>query len=142
MDLKLTPKEYLKLIELAYLGEWMINAHHDPEVQDDSASQVLQRLLAAGPPAEASRDEETGQYYLSTEWIDRVYDTYILDYDDHVFWDELTERLAGRDLARQRGIDVEEIDRDENLSELRPLEEKYRDELETYGIERLGIMGY
>jgi hypothetical protein len=142
MDLKLTPEEYLKLIELAYLGEWMINAHHDPEIQDDVASLALQRLLTAGPPAEASRDEETGLYYLATDWIERLYDTYILDYDDHVFWDELTERLANRDLARQRGVDSDDIDRDEDLSELRPLEEKYRQELEDHGIDRLGISSY
>lgn len=142
MDLKLTPDEYLKLIELAYLGEWMINAHHDPEYQDDPATRIVQRLLAAGPPPGASRDEETGGYYLDTEWMDRLYDTYILDYDDHVFWDELTERLASRDLARERGVSAEDIDRDADLSELRPLEERYREELEEHGIDRLGISSY
>jgi hypothetical protein len=68
-----------------------------------------------------------------------LYDAYILDYDDHVFWDELTERLAQRDLAKQRGVSPDEINRDDDLLELRPLEERYHRELEEHGVERLDI---
>jgi hypothetical protein len=141
MDLNLTPSELRKLIELAYLGEWVINAHHDPEFQDDEATALLQRLLATGLADDTARDEETGAYYMSTDWTDRLYDTYIYDYDDHTFWDELTERLAQRDLARSRGVEPDTIVRDDDLPELRPLEEKYRDELEQNGIDRLDITG-
>jgi hypothetical protein len=139
VNLALTPQQYQKLIELAYLGEWVINAHHDTEFQDDEAGDVLQALLAVRPQPDIGRDDETGQYYMSTEWIERLLDTYILDYDDHVFWDELTERLAQRDLARARGVSPDDINRDDDLLELRPLEERYREELEEHGIERLDI---
>jgi hypothetical protein len=140
MNIKLEPEEYRKLIELAYLGEWVINAHHDAEYQDDTAGQMLQRLLAARPLPEVGRDDETGEYFMKSEWVEQLYDTYILDYDDHVFWDELTERLAQRDLAKDRGVSLDEINRDDDLLELRPLEDRYRQELEEYGIERLAIV--
>ena len=139
VNIELTPEHYRKLIELAYLGEWMVNAHHDTEYQDDEASAVVQKVLAAGPPADVGKDDETGDFYLDEAWVEDIYDKYILDYDDHVFWDELTERLAQRDLARLRGVSPDDINRDDDILELRPLEERYRLELEEHGIERLGI---
>ena len=140
MSLHLEPDEYRKLIELAYLGEWLINAHHDSEVQEEDASSVLQRLLASAPDSDLiAQDPETGDYFMKDIWVEQLYESYILDYDDHVFWDELTERLAQRDLARRRGVDMDAISRDEDLMDLIPLEEKYRRELETNGIDRLAI---
>jgi len=141
MNIELSPEEYAKLLELVYLGEWVINAHHDTEFQDEAATTVIQRVLAAAPAGAISKDEETGEYYLASEWVEDAYDKYILDYDDHVFWDELTERLAQRDLARLRGVSADEINRDDDLLELRPLEERYREELEENGIDRLEISG-
>jgi hypothetical protein len=142
MNLKLEPDEYRKLIELAYLGEWMINAHHDTDFQDEAAGSVLQKLLAAHELKEVALDDETGEHFMESGWVERLYESYILDYDDHVFWDELTERLAQRDLSRARGVPTEEINRDDDLLELRPLEERYRDELEENGIERLEVRDY
>ena len=143
MNINLNPEEYRKLIELTYLGEWMINSQHDPEFEDEDAGRILQKLLSATPSAEnISQDEETGEYYMTSEWIEHLLESYIADYDDHVFWDELTERLAARDLARSRGVSMEDINRDDDLLELRPLEEKYRNELEERGIERLNLSEY
>jgi hypothetical protein len=139
MTISLEPDEYRKLIELAYLGEWVVNAQHDPEFHDEDAQAVVQKLLAAHPQDGVGRDEETSEFFMTEEWTERLFDLYILDYDDHVFWDEMTERLAQRDLAQERGVPMEEINRDDDLRELRPLEERYHRELEEYGIERLEI---
>jgi hypothetical protein len=141
LNLSFDPKEFRKLIELAYLGEWMINAHHEPEYADEDAGRVLQTLLGAHKSEGIGRDEETGEYYMDTAWVEKLYEDYILDYDDHVFWDELTERLAQRDLARERGVSPDEINRDDDLLELKPLEERYHQELEDRGLERIEITG-
>jgi len=133
------PDELKRLVELAYLGEWMINAHHDNDFQDEAATSVTQKLMAATGLPGIERDIETGEYYLNETWADHLYDHYILDYDDHVFWDELTERLAQRDLARRRGLPMEQINREDDLLELRPLEEHYRHELEEHGLDRLDV---
>ena len=142
MNLSLTPEQFRKLIELAYMGEWVINAHHDTEFQDDEADKVLQELLKAMPAEDIGRDEETGDYFMRSEWVEGIYDRHIMDYDDHVFWEELTERLAQRDLAGARGISPDDINRDDDLLELRPLEERYRQEFEDNGVERLELRGY
>lgn len=139
IKLELTNEEFRKLIELAYLGEWMINAQHDPEFQDEAAGDVVQKLLVAHKFHDIDRDAETGEYFMKSEWTERLYDEYVLDYDDHTFWDELTERLAQRDLAKERGVSADELNRDDDLLELRPLEDRYRAELEEHGLDRLEI---
>jgi hypothetical protein len=140
MKFDLSPAEYRELVRLAYLGEWIVNAPHDPEHQDEAAALAFQRLLAIGRDLpEIDRDAETTEYFLSGEVANRLYDDHISDYDDHVFWEELCERLAARDLATERGVNPETIDREEDLTQLRPLEDKYRQEFERYGMERLEI---
>jgi hypothetical protein len=136
---QVTADEYRKLVELTYLGEWIINAQHDPDHQDESAADAVQALLGMIPGKGIDRDAETGRYFLDSDWTDKLYDNYILDYEDHVFWDELTERMAQRDLAQERGVGIEQIDREEDLLALRPIEERYRHELEQNGVERLEL---
>lgn len=142
MDLKLSTDQYTKLVELAYMGEWMVNAHHADEHQDEEALAVLQALLGAVPLAGVDRDPETDEFFMDPDWTEQIYDKHIADYDDHVFWEELTERLAARDLARTRGVSMEAIDRDEDIAALRPIEDEYRDEFEDNGIDRLELRGY
>ena len=140
MKFDLTQADYRELVRLAYLGEWLINAPHDPEHEDELASLAFQRLLAIGHELpDIDQDAETLEYFIKAKLTDSYYDTHISDYDDHVFWDELSERLAARDLAAQRHINPETIDREEDLSVLRPIEDKYRLEFENYGVERLEI---
>jgi hypothetical protein len=139
IKLDLTEEEFRKLIELAYLGEWMINAQHDLEYQDEAAGEVVQKLLSAHKLPQVDRDAETGDLFMKAEWTERLYDEYILDYDDHTFWDELTERLAMRDLARERGVEADQLNRDDDLIDLRPREDHYRAELEENGLDRLDI---
>jgi len=139
VKIELTNEEFRKLIELAYLGEWMINAQHDPDFQDEAATAAVQKLMGAHKVEGVDVDAETGENFMTSDWTERLYDEYILDYDDHIFWDELTERLAQRDLARERGIDADQLNRDDDLLELRPLEDRYRAELEEHGLDRIEI---
>ena len=117
----------------------MINAQHDSEYQDDEADATVQRLLSANTLPEIDRDDETGQYFMHSEWTDRLYQDHILDYDDHIFWDELAERLALRDLARQQGVDEEHLAPDEDVRALRLLEERYQREFEDHGLDQIEI---
>ena len=132
-------EQFRKLIELAYLGEWMLNAHHGEDHQDEDATTLLQTLLGMVEMEGVERDPETGRHFLRADWDAMLQDHKIADYDDHTFWEELTERLAERDLAKRTGQTVEEIDRDEDLLELKPLEDRYRHEFEEHGLDRIHI---
>lgn len=140
MTIDLSADDYRRLVELAYLGEWMINAQHNPDFHDTQATNVLQQLLAAHPGQKyVDKDPETGDYFMTDDWTDVLYEKHVLDYDDHVFWDELVERLAARDLGLGLGLEADDIDRDEYLNQLLPLEDRYRSEIEAYGLERFQL---
>ena len=139
MELSLSVEQYRKLIELAYLGEWMLNAHHADEQQDEAATKLVQQLLSEIDMEGVETDPETGRKFLIAEWDTMLQERKISDYDDHTFWEELTERLAERDLAKRTGQRVEDIDRDDDLLELKPLEQRYQHEFEEHGLERLHI---
>ena len=139
MELSFSIEQYRKLIELAYMGEWMLNAHHGEDHQDEAATQLLQTLLGMVEMEGVERDPETGRLFLRSDWDTMLQEHRIADYDDHTFWEELTERLAERDLAKRTGQTVEEIDHDEDLLALKPLEDRYRHEFEEHGLDRLQI---
>ena len=127
---------------MAYLGEWVVNSQHAGEHQDERAARALQLLLALGErlsPDVIDRDAETGRFFVRPELAERWQDEYVSDYDDHVFWQELAERLAERDLAAQLGIDVAELDVEEQVAELRPLRERYWNEFDGHGLERFEL---
>ena len=64
----------------------------------------------------------------------------IVDYDNECFWDELTERLAYRDLILQEGKDkVIGMDFEERLVKTEALREKYSDEFYRNGLSRVVI---
>lgn len=139
VEVSLSVEQCRKLIELAYLGEWMLNAHHTDEHQDEAATQLVQHLLSSVEIEGVETDPETGRKFLVAEWDTLLQERKISDYDDHTFWEELTERLAERDLAKRTGQRIEDIDRDDDLIELKPLEERYHHEFEEHGLDRLQI---
>jgi hypothetical protein len=139
MELSLSVEQFRKLIELAYLGEWILNAHHIDDHQDEDATQLFQQLLLSVDVEGVETDAETGRKYLIADWDTMLQEQKISDYDDHTFWEELTERLAERDLAKRTGQRVEDIDRDDDLLELKPIEDRYRHEFEEHGLDRLQI---
>jgi len=139
LQLNVTPTEFAEMLRLAYLGEWVVNSQHAGEHQDERAARALQLLLALGErlsPDVIDRDAETGQFFVRPELAERWQDEYVADYDDHIFWQELAERLAERDLAAQLGVDVTELDVEEQVAELRPLRERYWREFDDNGLER------
>ena len=85
-------------------------------------------------------DAETGKYFPTREYEDTssVMDA-IVDYDNECFWDELTERLAYRDLVVQEGKDkVLGMDFEERFAKTEALREKYSDEFYRNGLKSGG----
>lgn len=113
MKFELTPTEYRRLIELIYVGEWLINAHragvHNPRV--DLYEAIIQKLYAHAPKAGLS---DWIDYFPLTDSFsptrqmeeESSCERYIHEYDEHTFWDELCHRLAERDLLQEIGRDA------------------------------------
>ena len=108
MALDLTKSELEKLLELAALGEWLMNAHRPDCERTPSHDAALQKLFAhaeeEGLGYLVATDEHTGDLKPSEALMARLaLAGYVADYDDCVFWDELAIRLAERDLRAEIG---------------------------------------
>ena len=144
MKLNLTKKQYITLIKLLYLGEWMANAHRTDD-RIEEFEEFDQYILSFGKDfgleGKIIYDEKLKMFFLTPEFISEAgLDDYIDEYDEDTFWNELISRLSRRDLIDRYG---EEAIKDMKLEELIDKEqvfiEEYEEEFKRHGINNLVV---
>lgn len=137
MELKLNKEQYQKLLELVYLGNWMINAYRTDdylEEYSDVISNIFSQAEAAGLEGKAVKDETEDKYLPSYDFEESMQD-FISDYDGFCFWEELINRLAERDALKEFGsTPLDKIDLEEFLNKKSAYLRKYEQEVEENGI--------
>lgn len=143
MNITLSNAEYRLLLELLYLGEWMVSAHDEKEAGAPTGKYdpLLQKLLSYANEAELTglveRLPEDGKLYPTREVEDSMMDV-IYEYDEESFWMELVERLVERDV-RATQPDGQRPQIKEYMELAGPIEDRYVREFETHGLERLKL---
>ena len=147
MKIDLTKEEYLKLLELIYMGDWILHSYSEGEREDTKDYQLATQKylsLAKDFGYEDLVDEYSGGYEVSRQFEDESQSyTYLNQYDNEVFWDELTERLARRDLAIKHGKGIiTRVYKDQELyNELEDIKEKYSEVFSKAGLKDLKLDG-
>ncbi len=141
MNMTFTESEYRRLIMIAYLGEWMVNAiRKDPDPDyEDTASKAFS--FAQGSPLETlvQFDENAGAW-IPSEAFETEAHALIDQYDDKTFWEELTARLTERDLIRKHGERaVHGMHPDQRTRAASPIAKAYTKEFEEQGLDRFQI---
>lgn len=131
MNIELTDKEFRRLLDLVYIGNWILNSTREKDRFEDY--DILQEKLFAqcaknGMNALISRWQ--GHIFPSPAYENGGIHEAIADYEDAVFFDILAEELARRDLGC---LDSEPAD----YTELNARMDKYMDEFEKSGVENL-----
>jgi hypothetical protein len=145
MSLELNRSELERLLELATLGDWLINGHRPIEERAATHDASLQKLLALaeeeGLGYLVSTEEETGSLKPSEALMARLaLAGHVADYDDCVFWDELAIRLAERDLRAELGAAVfDALPPHERHERVDALAQTYDHEFDMRGVDRLQI---
>jgi hypothetical protein len=143
MNIRLSGEQYEKLLHLAYLGNWVVNAYRGSEAKpeyDEAAELIYAHAAEAGLKSLVDFDEAEGRYFPSARLEDELAEL-IDDYDDWAFWDLLILKLAERDLVRQAGQEAVDAMDDKELEERRaPYVKKYEKEVENNGILDLEII--
>jgi len=145
MKIELTKEQYLNLLKLVYLGEWMANAHRTEdriEKYENSLSQILSYAKDFGF-SDYADDEEVGdgRIYPTRKFEEEtgVHDLHD-EYDEDTFWDELIDRLKGRDFFKHyKKEELEKMTQDEYFDNLGKFTDKWEEEFEKHGIDRLKI---
>ena len=145
MEIKFTKEQYENLVKLVYLGNWMINAIRCGsdiiEKFEDLEQYIFSFYKEFGLEGCIEYDEEDKRFYPTGKFeMESEIEEYRQEYDNENFWDELISRLARRDFIRKYGEDaINKMTLEEIMEKESYFIEKYEEEFEKYGIERLKI---
>mgnify|MGYP007111637676 CR=1 FL=1 len=133
MNIELTKKEFRRLLDMVYIGNWILNSTRgDDRIED--YDQIESKLFAlcrqTGMPKLVEKWD--GEDIPSQAFADGGIQEAIVDYEDTVFYEILAEELARRDL------DYEPVSK-ENYDELVSRMDDYMDEFEAHGTDNILI---
>jgi len=126
MTIDFTPKEFRRLLDLVYIGNWVLNSTRgDDRFQD--YDDLESKIFALSP---ALSEPWNGTVVPSKAYAEGGIHEAIAYYEDNVFYEILAEELSRRDM------DYPEIDQD-NYDEITARMERYMSEFETCGVDHL-----
>ena len=146
MKINITKKEYRLLLDILYLGDWMLTAHDDQEAPEKEKYQdVIQKFYSyakeMGYENLIEADKASNKYYETREYEDTGGTHEIIDtYNNATFWDELVLELAMRDAKEKVGNDAfKKMSPEERIHLLYTLEEQYHDEFAANDLANLRV---
>ena len=133
MNIELTNKEFRRLLDMVYIGNWVLNSTRAEDRFKDYDD--LQEKIFGSCAKLGLKDLYTtwyGHVFPSRAFEEGGIHEAIADYEDAVFYDILAEELARRDMS------LEHTDPDD-VNELNTRIDEYFDEFEANGIDNLMI---
>lgn len=131
MNIEFTPKEFRRLLDMAFIGNWVLNSTRGDDRlndYDDVESKLFLEALMNGMTALA--DVRDGVALPSAEFEAGGIHEAIADYEDTIFFEILAEELARRDM------NFAPIS-SENMGELTSRIDEYIEEFEENGMEHI-----
>ena len=126
MTIDLTPKEFRRLLDLVYIGNWVLNSTRgDDRFQD--YDDLESKIFALSP---ALSELWNGTVVPSKAYAEGGIHEAIAHYEDNVFYEILAEELSRRDM------DYPEIDQD-NYDEITARMDRYMSEFQASGVDHL-----
>lgn len=145
MQIKFTKNEMEKLLELLSIADWVLTSMDvEEDERKDDYLKLLQKLYheayESGMTKEIEYDEDAKDYYLSEDWEEetQVRD-FIEEYEDASFWEELTFRLADRDIDRKMNGKTPK-NFEEHVAMFTKIQSKYEEEFEKNRLENLEVV--
>ncbi|WP_297289664.1 hypothetical protein [uncultured Flavonifractor sp.] len=131
MKLELTTKQFRRLLDMAYIGNWILNSTRGDDRfkdYDEVESLLFAKARAEGMPSLA--EDWQGEVVPSRAFAEGGIHEAIIEYENNVFFDILAEDLARRDM------DDAPID-ESNYDELTSRIDAYIAEFEEHGTDNI-----
>ena len=133
MQIELTKKEFRRLLDLVYIGNWILNSTRgEDRIPDYDNVESKLFALCRNTPMNALVESWNGIPVPSQAFAEGGIHEAIADYEDTVFFDILAEELARRDM------EYAPISK-ENYDELISRMENYIEEFEAHGAENISV---
>lgn len=131
MNIELTPKQYRRLLDMVYIGNWILNSvrGQDRFTDYDNVESLIFsycKKYNMGVLAE----ESNGEIVPSRAFVEGGIHEAIMNYEDTVFFEILAEELARRDMEYQPI-------NSENFDELIDRIDEYITEFEAHGTDNI-----
>lgn len=131
MKIELTQKQFRRLLDMVYIGNWILNSTRGEERfadYDEVESLLFARAALEGMPSLAELYE--GEIVPSRAFAEGGIHEAIMEYENNVFFDILAEDLARRDM-NDAPID------ENNYAELTSRIDAYISEFEQHGTDNI-----
>ena len=133
MELRMTQKQFRRLLDLVYIGNWVLNSTRGNDRFADY--DFMQAKMFSYAPALGMKSLTELRYGIpvpSQKYVDGGIHEAICDYEDAVFFEILAEELARRDLNILGPVEEENPVLNERINE-------YLKEFEAHGIDNVVI---
>ena len=131
MKIELTDKQFRRVLDMVYIGNWILNsARGDDRFTDYDEVESKLFGLCKGTPLASLTEVWDGEDVPSKAFSDGGIHEAIMDYEDTVFFEILAEELARRDM------DYQPISK-ENYDELMSRMDEYINEFEAHGTDNI-----
>ena len=133
MNLELSKKQFRRLLDLVYIGNWILNSTRGQERfadYDEVESLVFARAAIEGMPGLAELYQ--GEIVPSRAFVEGGIHEAIAEYENNVFFDILAEDLARRDMD---DVPIDESNYDELASRI----DAYIAEFDLHGTDNIQV---
>ena len=131
MKLELTTKQFRRLLDMAYIGNWILNSTRgEDRFKDYDEVESLLFAKARSEGMSALAEDWQGEVVPSRAFAEGGIHEAIMEYENNVFFDILAEDLARRDM------DDAPID-ESNYDELASRIDAYIAEFEAHGTDNI-----
>ena len=132
MKIELTKKQFRRLLDMVYIGNWILNSTREENQRfadyDEVESLLFARAAVEGMPSLAELYE--GTVIPSRAFAEGGIHEAIMEYENNVFFDILAEDLARRDMD---DVPIDEHNYDELTSRI----DTYITEFEEHGTDNI-----
>ncbi|MBR2080686.1 MAG: hypothetical protein IKM36_00525 [Oscillospiraceae bacterium] len=133
MNIELSKKEFRRLLDMVYIGNWVLNSTRGNDRFEDY-DKLESKLFSLGRDVgmTALAELHEGEIIPSKQFTEGGIHEAIMDYEDTVFFEILAEELARRDM------DYQPVSK-ENYDELVARMDEYIAEFEAHGTDNILI---
>ena len=133
MNLEMSSKQFRRLLDLVYIGNWILNSTRGEQRfrdYDEVESLIFSKAILEGMPSLAELYQ--GEIVPSRAFVEGGIHEAIAEYESNVFFEILAEDLARRDMD---DVPIDE----NNFPELASRIEAYISEFEAHGTDNILI---
>lgn len=147
MRINITKQEYITLLEILEIADWVLHAHKTQETEDrqkyrDFEQKIFTLAKEFGCDRFILYDKKLKRFFPTQEFEEASPGmSFIEEFTNEAFWDELIDRLSNRDLVRELGENkYKSLDPMDRFLKVGHYEEKYGKEFEVNGLERIELV--